>query len=71
MRDMADSVCLIKLYQITMRKKFYFLFLTTLSVDFIGFMFFQLETLTGLKNSRSPKEDPNLMPQKLKDPNEN
>ena len=32
MRDMAHSICLIKLYQITMRKNFDFLFLTTLSV---------------------------------------
>ena len=32
MRDMTThSICLIKLYQITMRKKFDFLFLTTLS----------------------------------------
>ena len=30
MRDMAHSICLIKLYQITMRKSFDFLFLTTL-----------------------------------------
>ena len=30
MRDMAHSICLIKLYQITMRKNFDFLFLTTL-----------------------------------------
>ena len=30
MRDMAHSVCLIKLYQITTRKNFDFLFLTTL-----------------------------------------
>ena len=29
MRDMAHSICLIKLYQITMRKNFDFLFLTT------------------------------------------
>ena len=32
MRDMAHSICLIKLYQITMRKKFDFLFLTALMV---------------------------------------
>ena len=31
MRDMAHSICLIKLYQITMRKNFDFLFLTTLN----------------------------------------
>ena len=31
MRDMAHSICLINLYQITMRKNFDFLFLTTLS----------------------------------------
>ena len=31
MRDMAHSICLIKLYQIMMRKKFDFLFLTTLN----------------------------------------
>ena len=31
MRDMAHSICLIKLYQITMRKNLDFLFLTTLS----------------------------------------
>ena len=30
MQDMAHSICLIKLYQITMRKNFDFLFLTTL-----------------------------------------
>ena len=30
MWDMAQSTCLIKLYQITMRKNFDFLFLTTL-----------------------------------------
>ena len=30
MREMAHSICLIKLYQITMRKNFYFLFLTSL-----------------------------------------
>ena len=32
MRDMGHSICIIKLYQITMRKKFDFLFLTTLNV---------------------------------------
>ena len=31
MRDMAHSICLIKLYQITMRKNFNVLFLTTLN----------------------------------------
>ena len=31
MRDMAHSICLMKLYQITMWKNFDFLFLTTLS----------------------------------------
>ena len=31
MRDMAHSICLIKLYLVTMRQKFRFLFLTTLS----------------------------------------
>ena len=30
MREMAHSICLIKLYQITMRKNFDFLFLNTL-----------------------------------------
>ena len=30
MGDIAHSICLIKLYQITMRKNFDFLFLTTL-----------------------------------------
>ena len=33
MRDMAQSICLIKLYQITMTKNFDVLFLTTLSTD--------------------------------------
>ena len=32
MRHMALSICLIKLYQTTMRKNFHFLFLTTLSL---------------------------------------
>ena len=32
MQDMAHSICLIKLYQITMRKNFDFFFLTTLKV---------------------------------------
>ena len=36
MYDMAHSICLIKLYQIKMRKKFDFLFLTTLKVNFKG-----------------------------------
>ena len=30
MRDMAHSICLMKLYQITMRKNYDFLFLITL-----------------------------------------
>ena len=35
MQDMAHSICLIKLYQITMRKNFDFLFLTALIVVYI------------------------------------
>ena len=34
MQDMAHSICLIKLYQITIRKNFDFLFLTALSNHF-------------------------------------
>ena len=34
MRDMAHSICIIKVYQITMRKKFDFLFLTNLKHNF-------------------------------------
>ena len=33
MRDMAHSICLIKLCQVTMRKSFDFLFLTALNLN--------------------------------------
>ena len=62
MGDMAHSICLIKLYQITMRKNFDVLFLTTLNGwDFQNFWERQVEKCDqNLKNTQSPQVQENI-----------
>ena len=52
MRDMAHSICLIKLYQITMRKNFDFLFLTTLIALMCARMLLRPDNSKGQLNIR-------------------
>ena len=40
------------------------------SIAFILFIFSSMKTLAELKNSKYPKEDPNLAPKRLTDPDE-